>query len=522
MFGCVVRGVRVVDIDGFTRERTSGFVPLAPPPTHARPGELVDVRIVEGEVTEVGPDLPPRAGETVHDGGGRWAIPGLWDAHVHMGQWAATTTRLDVADATSAAEVASMVAREVVVMPPEKAGATIAAFGFRSATWHEQPQVADLDAISGEHPVVVISGDCHAAWLNSRALHLLGLDPRESTVFEQEWFDVFPRVSGLPGLAEQTVTGYRRAADQAAARGVTGIIDLEFARGVEEWPDRFSTAGINTLRVRVGTYPDGLEDLIAAGRRTGQPLGDSGGLLRVGPLKIISDGSLNTRTAYCCEPYADADDILHPHGVQNVDPQELRRLLSLAAENGLEVALHAIGDAAVRDALDAFEVTGARGSVEHAQLVSWEDIPRMGRLGVRASVQPAHLWDDRDVARQCWPDRADRLFPFRSLVGNGVRLALGSDAPVSPLDPWLAMAAAVHRSADEREPWMPHQALTPAEALVASLDGQGTIAPGSRGDVVLLDADPLAVPADSREACDVLREMPVAATIVAGRLTHAG
>lgn len=182
--------------------------------------------------------------------------------------------------------------------------------------------------------------------------------------------------------------------------------------------------------------------------------------------------------------------------------------------------MHAIGDAAVQTGLDAFAATGAGGGLEHAQLIRREDIPRMAALGVRASVQPAHLWDDRDVAVRCWPDRADRCFPFRSLTTAGVALALGSDAPVAPLDPWLAMAAAVHRSADDREPWNPDEALTVREALAASTDGQATLTVGSRGDVVLLDDDPYRVDGDTAAIAAHLRSIKVAATLVAGRPTH--
>ena len=153
----------------------------------------------------------------------------------------------------------------------------------------------------------------------------------------------------------------------------------------------------------------------------------------------------------------------------------------------------------------------------------------MARLGVGASVQPAHLLDDRDVTAQCWPDRADRCFPLRSMVDAGVAVLLGSDAPVSVLDPWLAMAAAVHRSADEREPWNDAEALTVEQALAASTDRQPTLGVGSRADVVLLDADPVAPSApagtvaesaSSAAVAQRLRAMSVAATYVGGRRTH--
>ncbi|MDO5629817.1 MAG: amidohydrolase [Mobilicoccus sp.] len=499
-----MRDVRVVDVDD----------------PHAAATTPVDIRVTDGVVTAVEPHLTRQDGEEVHDAGGRYAIPGLWDAHVHMGQWAASYQRLDLSEATSVAEVCAQVARHIATLPHDGGVVTVDGIGFRSPTWAEQPTVAPLDAISGDHPVVLISGDCHSGWLNSRALSLLGLGPRDGLLVEQEWFDVFPRLHDLPGLAEQAVTGYRQAVARAHSRGITGIVDLEFTRGVDEWPSRVTDLGIDTLRVRVGTYADGLDDVIAAGLRTGDVLLEGHSLVTMGPLKIISDGSLTTRTAYCCEPYADADQLDHARGMQNVAPEELRTLLGRARDHGLDVALHAIGDAAVSDALDAFEVTRARGTIEHAQLVAWEDFDRMARLGITASVQPAHLLDDRDVARQCWPDRVDRCFAFRTLQQSGVRLAMGSDAPVSPLDPWLAIAAAVHRSADERDPWIPHQALTAPEALAASLDGAGTLGVGSVGDVVLLDRHPYEVPSDSREASAALRAMTAAATFVAGRRVH--
>ena len=143
----------------------------------------------------------------------------------------------------------------------------------------------------------------------------------------------------------------------------------------------------------------------------------------------------------------------------------------------------------------------------------------MAGLGLVASVQPAHLLDDRDSTEALWPDRLDRCFALRSMAQAGIPLRLGSDAPVSPLDPWLAMSAAVHRSSDEREPWAPEQALTPREALLASTDGIETVSVGQPGDLVLVDDDPFAAgPTDEQAAR--LREVRVQATFVGGRLTH--
>jgi predicted amidohydrolase YtcJ len=266
----------------------------------------------------------------------------------------------------------------------------------------------------------------------------------------------------------------------------------------------------------MATYADTLEDVIASGLRTGDPLPGCDDRATMGPLKIISDGSLNTRTAWCCQPYADAHRLEYPSGQPNLSGDDLRVLLTRAHTSGLEVATHAIGDAAVAEALAAYAETGARGSIEHGQLVTREDVRRMAQLGLRGSVQPAHLLDDRDLTEKIWGERSERCFAFRWMLDDGVELALGSDAPVSPLDPWLAIAAAVHRSADDREPWHGEQALTPREALAASVDGQPMVRVGSRGDLALLDRDPLADGADTAATGKALRTMPVAATFVAG------
>jgi predicted amidohydrolase YtcJ len=275
--------------------------------------------------------------------------------------------------------------------------------------------------------------------------------------------------------------------------------------------------------VRWATYADSLDAVIEAGLRTGDPLTGCDDRATMGPLKIISDGSLNTRTAWCCEPYGDAHRLDYPAGQPNLSGAELRELLIRARAAGLEVATHAIGDAAVAEGLAAYAETGARGSIEHAQLVGRADVRRMAELGIRASVQPAHLLDDRDLTEKVWGERSGRCFALRWMLDDGVTLALGSDAPVAALDPWLAMAAAVHRTADERAPWHPEQALTPREALAASVDGQPTIGPGSRGDLVLLDRDPLLPdldPSDTAALGQALRSMPVSITVVAGAPVH--
>ncbi|MFZ2503180.1 MAG: amidohydrolase family protein, partial [Nocardioides sp.] len=463
----------------------------------------------------------------------RWLIPGLWDAHVHFAQWADTLRRIDLVGTESAAAVLAEVAAYHAARdrPGRPADGVVVGFGYRSATWVEPPTVAALDAVCGDTPVVLIAGDFHNGWLSSAALRLVGLPPRSGALQENEWFAISEDLDRvLPSGGDRALAHAQR---HAAAHGVVGIVDMEFDRSFARWPERVA-AGHDLLRVRPATYLGGLDEVLAAGLRSGDRL-DELGLVRMGSLKIISDGSLNTRSAFCHEPYAATSGPAptHPtlhqgeiaegaprYGALNLDSTDLRAALTRAARGGLTVALHAIGDAAVDVGLDCFAATGASGSIEHAQLLTSEAVQRMAGLGLVASVQPAHLLDDRDPTEACWPGRAHRCFAFRELLDAGVSLALGSDAPVARLDPWLAMAAAVHRSADERPPWVPEQAITAADALAASTDGHGTVGVSSPADLALLDSDPLGIQEDSAAVAEHFRRLQVAVTIVGGRITH--
>ncbi len=492
--------------------RRARVVPIGAP--HTPGGDepaVLDVRVRAGVVTEIGPELADDGSHEL-DADGRWLIPGLWDQHVHMTQWARTFARIDLVGTRSPHEVI-----ERLLPALEHASGIVVGFGYRTASWSEQPTVELLDQVARETPVVLISGDAHNGWLSSAAQQLLGAPRTSGVLTEYDWFPVMARLDDLPRdeIAEQGSLG--AAITRASEMGVVGITDLEFSRCWERWPEVYDAWGLRSLRVRAATYSDALDDVIARGLRTGDALEHGKGLLTMGPLKVIADGSLNTRTAYCCTPYADDPEV---RGALNLSPAELTELLTRAHRSGLRTAVHSIGDAAVETSLDAYETSGAVGTIEHAQLVLPEHGRRMARLGVAASVQPAHLIDDRDVTQLCWPDRADRCFRLRSLLDAGVRLQMGSDAPVAPLDPWLAMATAVHRTGDQREPWNPAESLTAAEALRASVASPTGVAVGSAGDLVLLERDPLARHESPALAAESLRQMPVATTVVDGRLVH--
>jgi predicted amidohydrolase YtcJ len=266
--------------------------------------------------------------------------------------------------------------------------------------------------------------------------------------------------------------------------------------------------------VSAAVYPSRLDAAVKRGLRTGDAVGEDGGLVRVGPLKLFTDGSLNTRTALCRDPYPGLEGTDGAHGIEETAPDELVRLMRHAAAHGIEPAVHAIGDRANTVALDAFEAVRCRGRIEHAQLLSPQDLPRFAQLGVVAGVQPRHATDDRDVADRHWPGRTERAFAYGDLLAAGARLEFGSDAPVSPLDPWLAIASAVVRTDDARPAWHPEQRLSVPDALVAAARGRRLIRVGDPADLVVVDVDPL--DADP----DTLRAMPVHATMTNGRWTH--
>jgi hypothetical protein len=299
----------------------------------------------------------------------------------------------------------------------------------------------------------------------------------------------------------------------AASRGVVGIIDLEMTWSLDPWVRRIA-AGTDVLRVEFGIYTENLDRAVGLGLRSGAVIDGTDGLLTVGPYKVISDGSLNTRTAYCFEEYPGLEGRDVSHGLPIFSKDQLLSRMRMATQAGIRPAVHAIGDHANAIALDAFEELGCTGSIEHAQLLVAADIARFAKLGVVASVQPEHVMDDRDVADHYWDGRTERAFMFASLLNAGVVLSLGSDAPVAPLDPWVTMAAAVGRTRDGRQPWHAEQAISRRSALAASARGRHVVAVGDVADLAICEIDPFAA-----SVAD-LRRMPVAATLIGGRFTH--
>lgn len=465
--------------------------------------EPVDIHLDGTRILDVAPTgaLPARG--AVLEGDGSWVVPGLWDNHVHTTQWALAAEREPLGGSGSAAQAAQQMSSVAVLADGRRIGT-----GFRDALWADAPSLEVLDGATGAVPTYLINADVHSVWLNSAALQREGFVTPDGMLREEDAFEISRRLNAVdPTYGDRAVAF---AGTAAAARGVTGIVDFDMAWNADAWARRVD-AGFSSQRVEFAVYLSDLARAIATGLRTGDPLAGGRGLVHMGPLKVITDGSLGTRTAACTRAYPeDATDF----GVMNVEPSDLIELLTQATGSGLGVAVHAIGDRAVASALDAVGATGATGTIEHAQLVRHVDIARIARLGLSASVQPQHALDDRDMADGFWSAQTAVGYPMASLVRAGVALRLGSDAPVAPLDPWVAMAAAVERTDDERPPWHAEEQLSRDEALRATVRGE--VRPGDVADLVLCTHDPRTA------AAPLLRRMPVLATMLGGRLTHLG
>lgn len=498
-------------------------------------GARVDLRLEGSAITQIAERLEPTpADDEVLDAAGALAIPGLWDQHIHAGQLAQASARLDTSAARSVEQTLAIVRIELARRAAGSAHSpVVAALSAHPASLPQQPAligfghhvdvgpeptVAALDEVVGDLPTVLIGADAHSAWMSTAALRAFGMPDRVGIVAEEDWFALAPHLERLPGIAAIAEQGLSHWQEAAITRGTVGVVDMEWGCAWRRWtPER------TRLRVRPAVYPT---DLPQAPGPTGTVL-DEAGLVTMGPLKIILDGALGSRTAYCQDAYHGAHGD-GASGLLNVTGDLLEDLLSAASRQGLAPAIHAIGDAAASLAITALERHGLPGRIEHAQMLTDADLERLAAAGLTASMQPLHLADDRDVTEEVWGDRSHEAFRLRDLLDAGAGLVLGSDAPVAPLDPFAAMAMAVHRSGDDRPAWHPGQQIQPREALAASTDGIRDLTVGGRADVVLVDAgyelfadvpcgaDGLLDEAAARRAAERLRSAAVTATVIAG------
>jgi predicted amidohydrolase YtcJ len=468
------------------------------------------------------------AGPERVDLGGRCVVPGFTDSHVHFPTWALAQREVRL-EATQSLDQALARVREALA--GVRPGAWLLGRGWRSGDWRPEvePTKEALDEIAGDTPIALMARDSHSVWLSSAALAradgdlqvpggVVELDERgEPTGVLREESCWHFRDAYIETTDDEYVDAMRAGLKLASSRGVTAVHDKDGWLGALRFWQRLEAEGALTLRVWQSLPAEKAGELADVDVTSG--LG--GPRLRLGYLKVFMDGTLGSQTAR----------MLDGSGVEITSREDFAEIIRRAARAGFPVAVHAIGDRANRDALDAFEETrsewqplGLRQRIEHAQLLAPEDLGRFAALGVAASVQFSHAPSDRDIADRFWAGKTDGAYAFRSLWDSGALVANGSDAPIEELDPLAGICAGVLRTLDERQGWHPEQAVTVEQALQASTINpawlarderrRGKLIPGHYSDLVVLDRDPVAVPPEE------LPEVTVVATMLGGAWVH--
>ena len=478
------------------------------------------------------------------DLGGRCALPGLTDSHLHFMWYAQSLEGVDAETATLSEALARVRTRAAELKP----GTWITGSGWNHNVWGTGglPDRLSLDEAAPRNPVMLEAKSGHALWVNSLALQKAGIrldtaDPEGGKIVHDGtgvpsgillenamWLvqAVIPRPS-----AGELARMMRRAQTEAHRRGLTGIHDFDrvLAFGALQ---ELRAAGELSLRVVKGIPHEMLSQAIALGIRTG--FGDD--MLRLGAVKMFADGALGPQTAWMIAPYEGSWST----GIPTLGEEQLFEDILRANAAGLACAVHAIGDAACHVVLNAYGRAAARrgpesesGSairnrIEHAQLLHPDDLPRFARLSVIASMQPLHATSDMLIAERHWGSRCETAYAWKALLDNGARLAFGSDCPVEVPDPLAGIHAAVTRRRADGSPgpegWRPAQRLSVEQALHGYTRGAayaagreaelGSIAPGKLADLTILEKDIFVIPAEE------IHRAAVGATMVGGEFVY--
>jgi len=501
-----------------------------------------------GRIVDVGTGATLRGGagtgEPVLDLGGGFLCPGFVDAHAHVLGLGLSLTRVDLNGASSAAEARERVARAAAAL--DAAGSReewIRGWGWDQNDWPGSvfPSRADLDGVSGSHPVALTRVDGHALWVNSRALAAGGItartpDPPGGRILRDEAGEPTgvlideaeePVRDAMPPLAAAAKrSAILEANDLLVRLGVTGVHDMGMSAeevGIYRELDREERLAVRITGAVLFTDPR-LEEVLSGGPdRDG-----AGGTFQLTMVKFYTDGALGSRGAALLAPYEDDPENA---GLLLMESKELRQGLDRVRRAGFQCAVHAIGDRANRMVLDAWMARGEpEGTppglrLEHAQILSPPDIPRVGEMGVLASVQPTHFTSDMPWAQdRLGADRMRGAYAWRSLRVHGARLAIGSDFPIEPPNPLFGLHAAVTRAprgTASARGWSPEERLGREEALAACTWGPafasgdlatlGTLTPSKRADFVVLDRNLITCEPDG------IPEARVRATVIDGR-----
>jgi predicted amidohydrolase YtcJ len=471
------------------------------------------------------------------DMNGRVILPGLTDAHLHLKYYSLGLQKIDCETDTKE-ECLRRVAERVKKAKP---GEWILGHGWNQNVWNVWPTASELDAIAPNNPVYLTAKSLHAAWANTKAMQMASITTSTPDTHNgQIQRDVKRNATGilletameLVGnlVPEPTITEIADAIEKAQPilwkMGLTGVHDFDRRDSFMALQQLHLQHKLK-LRVLKNMPVELLNEAHALGLRGG--FGDD--MLRIGNIKVFMDGALGPHTAAMFQPYIGEGE---NRGILNMDGEELFEHGRKAAQVGLGMTVHAIGDRANHEVLNAYEqlrnyetenhLPHMRHRIEHVQVIHPDDAPRLAKLNVVASMQPIHATSDMFMADAFWGERARLAYAMKTQLDFGAPLALGSDAPVESPNPFLGIYAAVTRRRADGSPsaegWYPEQKLSMAEAwsgytLGAAYaaymeDRLGRLAPNHLADLIVLEKDPFTCDADE------LLTLQSSATMVAG------
>jgi predicted amidohydrolase YtcJ len=467
-------------------------------------------------------DKRPKQVDFKTDGKGKTMLPGMIDAHGHLMGTGFQALTLDLTRANSLQEAQAAIAAYAAKYPERR---WIIGAGWNQEKWGlgRFPTASDLDSVVSDRPVFLERVDGHAGWANSKAMEIAGITAATKSpdggriekvggnpagkpigIFVDAASNLINKHVPQPRAAERDLA-LQKAQEILLKQGITSIADM--GTTIEEW-QTYRRAGDNgTLNLRIFAYAGGIDNMsmIAGPKPTPWLYEDK---LRLGGVKLYLDGALGSRGAALKQPYSDAPK---EKGLQFLASAELRNLMVRAAMDGFQPAVHAIGDAANSEVINAVEELSEtfkgdrRWRIEHVQIVDPADLPRLGRYGIISSMQPVHQTSDRTMAEaRLGPNRLEGAYAWQSILKAGGKLAFGSDVPVESADPFAGIAAAITREDAKGQPfggWRALERVSRTEALkgfttgaayAAFAEGKvGSLTPGHRADFILINNDPM-------------------------------
>jgi hypothetical protein len=455
---------------------------------------------------------------------GQVVLPGLTDAHIHLLNYAHSLTLVNCETATLA-ECLRAVTERVSQTPP---GSWVRGHGWNQNEWPDSdaglngfPNAQVLDAISSEHPIYLTAKSLHAGWANSAALKFAGIRPEtvdppngelQRDAAGNPTGILFEGAMGLVAAAlarpthDDNVDAVSNAQQELWKMGLTGVHDFD-RRACFAAVQDLNRSGRLALRITKSLPVESLTSILDLGLRTG--FGND--MLRIGNIKAFADGALGPHTAAMIQPYEDEPD---NRGILLMDREAIFEHGRMAADGGLAMVVHAIGDQANHEVLEAYDQLRAyeasaglpalRHRIEHVQLLHPSDMNRLAALDLIASMQPIHATSDMKAADQFWGKRAANGYAWRSMLEYETRLSFGSDAPVDSPNPFWGIHAAVTRRRQDGSPgpegWYPGQRLTRYEAIqayttaaayAATMEHRlGQLKSGHLADLIVLSVDP--------------------------------